>query len=153
MIYGHIGGFLELELLFGQIDLGNKEIHNFNGFFAHAGLDTISLGQVVEGFQHVDALLYCGNLFEGEINHVLVHHIQLLHPCFEAVVLLMPVSGLHVEDLVLLVCLELGNQFGEGTLNLHKDPHNLRRSRASENRQLVVLSLECKLQLTLTNLY
>ena len=149
---GDVGVALVLDLLLGGLNLCDEEVHDLEGLLLDAGLDAIALGEVVEGFEHVDALLDGGDLLEGEVDYVLVHHVQLLNPRLECVVLLMPVRGLHVQDLLLLVRLELLYQLHERPLYLLQDPHYLRSPSPPKLRQLIIPALQGKLQLPLADL-
>lgn len=91
MMKRYIRILLIFDFLFSSLYFCYEKIHNLYRFFLDASLDTISFGQVVKSFQHIDPLLHSGNLLEGEVNHVLVHNVQLLDPSLKSIVLLMPV--------------------------------------------------------------
>lgn len=91
MMERDVGISLIFDLLFGELYLGDEEVHDFDGFLLDAGLDAVSLGKVIESLEHVDSLLDSCDLFEGKINDVLVHDVQLFHSCFEGIVLFVPI--------------------------------------------------------------
>lgn len=91
MMKRDVGISFVFNLLFGEFYFGYEEIHDFDGFLLDAGFDAVSLCKVIKGLKHVNSLLDCCHLLEGEVNDVLVHDVQLFYSCFESIVLLVPI--------------------------------------------------------------
>lgn len=118
MMKRYIWILLVFYFLFGGLYLGNEKIHNFDSLFLDTSLDTISFGQVVKCFKHIDPLLDSCDLFEGEVNHILIHDVQLLDSSLKSIVLFMPIRRLHVQYFILLVALKFINQLHKCSLYL-----------------------------------
>jgi hypothetical protein len=82
--------FHVIELMLGSIQLAHEQLHDILGLLPHNGLDGFSLGQLVECLQHLDALLNSRHALEGEVDDVLVHHVQILHAVLEHIEFVMP---------------------------------------------------------------
>lgn len=118
MIQGAVDRLFLFKFLLSGFDLKNKQVHHFNSFFLNTGSYAVPLSQIIKGLKHVDSLFDRCNLFESEVNHILVHNIELFNSRFEGVVFIVPVRGLYIQNLVFLVILELLNQLTERSLDL-----------------------------------
>ncbi len=151
MMQGNVRILFIFNFLLGILNFRDKQVHNLNSFLFDTCLDAISFCQVIEGFEHVNSLLDSGYLLEGEINDVLIHHIQLFNSSFEGIVLLVPIGSLDIQYLILLVRFKLVNQLNERPFDLKEDPHYLWGSGPSKFRKLVISSFQSKLKLALAN--
>ena len=90
-------------------------------------------------FQQLHSFLDGGNRVKPRIDDVLYHHLQVLHPSLELVVVVVPGAGLDIQD-ALLDGLQAREVLLEGVPDLPQAPGQLGTAAARERRHGVLLA-------------
>mmetsp|Transcript_27988 Transcript_27988/g.68419 ORF Transcript_27988/g.68419 Transcript_27988/m.68419 type:complete len:657 (-) Transcript_27988:774-2744(-) len=100
---GADGGVLAvgIELLEDIVELIAKDAIHVRRLLLDSALDRLALGQVVEGLEHLEALVGRDDRLKGRGDDVLHHNLEILDAVFEDVVVIVPLGGLDVENVVL----------------------------------------------------